>query len=148
MVDDDSPGINKLILQINTVDQDAFDSAINAFDVGETETREKNENKDKNGKIKPADLIFEGLDIIELNIQCREKNKTINLKPEKSWQIPVPDRFEFSAPKDMSLSRFFTLDGIFNDSNQDFIPDTVNAYISAAGDDCPEGMVNLSLIHI
>lgn len=145
VVDNDKPGINKLSLQINTVDQDAFDSAKNAFDGGDAETKEKNEKKEKNGKIKPDDLIFEGLDYIELNIQCREKNKTINLRPEKPWQIPASDRFEFSAPKDMSLSRFFTLDGIFNDSNQDFIPDTVNAYISAAGDDCPEGLVNIAL---
>jgi len=148
IIENNNPGIKKIILQIFISDINSFDSAVHAVEGKDNEGLKTNENSQEKkilNRIKPNDLVLNGIDNIEMLIQCREKSRTVHLYPEKPWKIAVPDVYTASVPEDMSLSQLFTLKGLLKDIDQDFIPDTVNAYVSIGGKECPEGLVNLAL---
>ena len=139
VVDSEKPGTVKLSMKISVPDIETFTAAANALKGKDAKTEEETK------KLKLSDLEFVDLHRIEVNLTCPDSSLIINLLPRKPWQTKAADARSSAASPDFTLSKFYTINGIFRDTNQDFVPDNTAAYFSLNGTEAPDGVINLAV---
>ena len=119
------PGILKLSLTVRLQNQDCFERAVKVL---KGEEEEKNEDN-----LQIADLEFCDVHKIFVELLYSKSQKTIVLIPKKAWNTQFAMGKATSPSRQFSLCRLYTIDGLLQDTNKDFIPDDIPAYISTGG---------------
>jgi len=118
----DEIGIHSITAQveINSTDISLSQAAIEELVVRKQETSEDSQTE--------TPLRYPGINLVEVNIQDGATLKIENQQdpPEPG---PVPSRPGKSAKKSMDLSNIYSSDGILGDSDNDVIPDRLDAMI-------------------
>ena len=95
-----------------------------------------------------ADLDFADLHRIDVVLSGPDTTRTIRLLPdepdETTVAAPPPAPLTALRVSDFTLSDLYTVDGLFSDTNEDLVPDRVDAYVSLHGTDAPSGPIDLA----
>lgn len=138
VIDSKQAGVNKLNICIKLDDRPSFDSTLMAFKIEKTDSVSKKLSK-------LSSLEFNGLHRIKLFMNSPDTCTIINLLPKKAWQTKYATTASKSASPSFSLSKLFSIKGLFSDTNKDLVPDNTIAYFSVDGNEAAEGLINLSL---
>lgn len=138
VVDAEKGGVTKLAVSIRLSEEELYRRSIAAFE-GEEDV--ELEEKKLPGL---SDLEFSDLHRIEVKITCPMESHLINLLPDKPWQTKPGASRSSSASPDFTLSGLYSIEGLFRDSNQDFVPDDVICYLSVSGSDAAGSLGDLA----
>jgi len=137
VVDKRRPGLEKLVVKVKVSQAKDYSSLSEIY-------RPEKKVKKKNGKTDRKKLVFPGLHHLELRIQGPEAETSLVLAPEKEWEFKTIPAMKYREQADFSLASLFSLEGIFTDSNKDYVPDGVDGFISLSGPLQAEGIINLA----
>ncbi|MCH7783175.1 hypothetical protein IID62_08910, partial [candidate division KSB1 bacterium] len=138
IIDSEKAGVAKLTVNVSFDNDEMFDRALDAF-TGKDEKAEEDEER-----VELSGLEFSDLHKIEVKLSGPGKSDIVNLVPEKPWQTTRnTDKSNTQSP-DFTLSQLYSIDGIFRDTNQDFVPDNVISYFSLNGVGAPRGIIDIS----
>ncbi|MFC1500234.1 M14 family metallopeptidase [Candidatus Zixiibacteriota bacterium] len=144
-------GITKLALTVTIDDGEAFARAVAALEGEEPEEKEEeSESADKEEgeqQRKAPDLTsleFSDLHRIAVRVVGPETVHEVDLLPRKPWQTRDDGGGSSSSSRDFPLSQALTIDGLFRDSDQDFVPDDMIGHFSIDGGDAADELVNLA----
>lgn len=147
VVDAANPGIKKLVLNLYYPDGATLDSAKLAL-TKDTHNGSDKENRKTGIKaekdINRASLDFFGLHRIESHLYSPERSEVVNLFPLQGWEIKPVTSNNNNSSSDFSLSKLYSIIGMFSDSNKDYVPDNVKSYVSLSGTDAPQGVIDLA----
>ena len=93
---------------------------------------------DRNG------LEFADLHRIDIRLVGPDSTRTLRLLPDEPSETAAGSKFSAPTVSDFTLSDLYTIQGLFSDTNEDLVPDRVDAYISLHGADAPTGPVDLA----
>jgi len=147
VIDAERPGVKKLVLHIEFPDRANLDSAKLALTRKKKNGPEGESNETDTIPGKKADrasLDFFGLHRIEFYLQCPGKREVFDMLPLKEWVMEQRLSNTANTTSDFSLSKLYTLTGMFSDNNRDYVPDHVKSYVSLAGVDAPQGVVDFA----
>lgn len=138
VIDSDISGVKKICVNIKLPDRIYFDSTLLALTNIKTDSVSKKLSK-------LSSLEFNSLHRMELNLSCPDTSTTINLLPKKAWKTKFATNAVKSASPDFSLSKLFSIEGLFSDTNKDLVPDNTIAYFSVNGSETSDGLCNMAL---
>ena len=172
IVDAAQPGVRRLVATVGVSDSASFaraeaaldsDSSVDAGDApdappdpGPDSDPDLDAVRDPDADSAPAgdredeerldrgDLEFADLHRIDVVLSGPDATLTLRLLPDEPNETVV--RATPSAPdvSDFTLSDLYTIRGLFSDTNEDLVPDRVDAYVSLHGADAPSGPVELA----
>lgn len=99
---------------------------------------------DDQARLDRSDLDFADLHRIDVRLSGPDATRTIRLLPDEPSETTAGAAFTAPAVSDFTLSDLYTIRGLFSDTNEDLVPDRVDAYISLHGADAPSGPVDLA----
>jgi len=136
-VDAHKPGIIKLQLTITFDNNICFQKALESLKGNESpgEIEEK---------LTLADLEFNDVHKMEVKLISPLVSKTVYLFPQKPWETKISGKKSPSPQRYFSLWQLYSTDGILQDTNKDYIPDYMPAYISFSGKECANSTGNLA----
>ena len=80
------------------------------------------------------DVLVAGLHRLDLDLEGPEGLEVrLRLQPESPWSEGTLRAWQPRDTPDLTLSEFFTTRGIYRDTNEDLLPDRIEAYVSAGG---------------
>jgi hypothetical protein len=91
-----------------------------------------------------VDLDFADLHRIDIVLNGPDTTRTLRLLPDEPSETMLAAPPSAPEVSDFTLSDLYTLDGIFSDTNEDLVPDRVDAYVSLHGADAPAGPIDLA----
>ncbi len=136
-VDANNPGISRLFLTIRYRNTDKMLDAIRSF-------REDDKYSNDEKTLKISDLEFDGIRETAINIVSPDTSQITYLKPKNPWNIKVAKAHSPSPSLSFPLWQFYTINGIFRDTNKDRLPDEIPAYLSIGEDDNHQNGVNIA----
>jgi len=128
-LDANKPGITKLFLEIRFEKKNDFKLAIKNL---KNKDEKKNSDKDKE-LLNISDLFFQDVHKISILFSYSNSSKVINLISKKSWATKKSSNKSSAPNKNFSLWQLYSLRGLFQDQNKDFIPDGVPVSILLGG---------------
>ena len=131
------PGVLKLSLTIRFDEQDDFKRAVKALNGKDVPDKEKK-------VLKVTDLEFNDVHKISIEVVAPDTFRTVLLTPKEEWNTKAGTDKSSSPSRHFSLCRLYRIDGLFKDTNEDFIPDHIPAYISVGGVENANNLVNLA----
>ncbi|MCH6579778.1 MAG: hypothetical protein IH802_05385, partial [Nitrospinae bacterium] len=99
---------------------------------------------DEQDRVDRSDLDFADLHRIDVRLSGPDATRTIRLLRDEPNETAAGDSFSPPDVSDFTLSELYTIRGLFSDTNEDLVPDRVDAYISLHGADAPAGPVDLA----
>ena len=100
--------------------------------------------EDDQDRVDRSDLDFADLHRIDVRLTGPDATRTIRLLPDEPKETAAGDSFSPPDVSDFTLSELYTIRGLFSDTNEDLVPDRVDAYISLHGADAPSAPVDLA----
>jgi len=127
------PGIHRLGLHIETPDSAAVAQAVSALRADDGTTTEGH----------PLHLP----DVHGVTVAVRHPGgaRTIRLRPETKWDPAPRAETDRSVDRTPELHQLYSLDGLYDDTNHDFVPDDVVGTVSYAGSEAPESFSALAM---
>jgi len=129
--------ILKLFLVIEIEKKSDFERTIKAL-------RGRDARDDEDELLKVTDLEFKDVHSLAVEVVSPENRETIILTPQKEWATQTGEDKSPSPARDFSLWKLYSIDGIFQDTNEDYIPDHVMATISVGGVENMNALANLT----
>ena len=136
-VDAHRPGILKLFLEIEIGKKGDFERMVKAL-------KGKDARDDEDELLKVADLEFKDVHSLAVEVVSPDAKETIVLTPRKGWATKTGEEKSPSPARSFSLWKLYGIDGIFQDTNEDYIPDHVMAYVSVGGVENMNNVANLT----
>ena len=99
---------------------------------------------DDQDRLDRSDLDFADLHRIDVRLSGPDATRTIRLLPDEPNETATGASFSPPDVSDFTLSELYTIRGLFSDTNEDLVPDRVDAYISLHGADAPSAPVDLA----
>lgn len=129
VVSSDVEGVAKLVVTINIENEEDFGNLVSNL---------------KDPESDHSDLEFQDLHRIEVAAVGSDRSELIYMHPEKPWRTQPGNSHSPSNFPDFTLSEFYSIEGIYRDTNRDFIPDNTIAYLSVNGTEAPDDLIHLS----
>jgi len=112
------PGVLRLSAQVHLPTTEAFEAARDSLSV------------EGGGR----GALVAGLHRLDLELEGPEgREARLRLAPERPWSEGTLRPWSARDAPDLTLSELFTTRGIYRDTNQDLLPDRIEAYVSAGG---------------
>jgi hypothetical protein len=96
------------------------------------------------GRLRRADLDVTDLHRIDVVITGGSAERIVRLLPARPWQTRASAEWAPRESPDFALSDLYTIRGLYRDTNQDLMPDRMEAHLSVHGGESPEGLVTLA----
>ena len=114
------PGVHRLGLQVDVASAEAATAAWSVLDADD-------------GTTDGHPLHFENVHAVRVEVIAPAETSTIRVRPETNWTPePLADA-ERSVDRTPELHEFYSLEGLYDDTNHDFVPDDVVGTVSYAG---------------
>jgi hypothetical protein len=110
----------------------------------EVEKEEEGEGGAARREYEIADLEFSDLHRIAVNLTSPGRSRSLYLLPRRAWRTEAPASRPSAQSPDFTLSELYSIGGLFRDTNRDFVPDQVIAYLSMDGGSAPGGIIDLA----
>jgi hypothetical protein len=85
------------------------------------------------GRVRRADLEFTDLHRIDVAVSGGGARTVVPLLPARPWQTRAAAEWIPRDALDFTLSDLYTISGLFRDTNQDLVPDRMEAHIAING---------------
>lgn len=131
VVDREQPGVRRLTLHVQAEDHGQFDRI--AEYLASTDSGEKS-----------GALRFEDVHLLEVILMVDDRQQRFRFRPKPGWDSSQPETQERRMDFDFTLSEFYGLAGIYDDTQNDMIPDDLQAYIAYHGSAAPQGLIRLA----
>jgi hypothetical protein len=128
VVDQNRPGVSILGLHIQA--DDASEAARLVEQLNEEEP--------------PDAFLLEDVHSVVVHVESPEGASSVRVEPEEPWATARAEDKAVSHSEDFSLYELYTIDGLLKDTNGDFVPDDNGGYISYAGSEGGEGLVDFT----
>jgi hypothetical protein len=116
------PGVLRLAARIDLPTPEAFEAARTSLSVEEGGRR----------------TLVPGLHRLDLELRGpADREARLRLAPERPWSEGTLRAWTPRDAPDLTLSELFTTRGIYRDTNQDLLPDRIEAYVSVGGGGVP-----------
>jgi hypothetical protein len=129
----DRPGVARLTLHVTVPDTTAQAAAHTVL-------------RAPNGTTEGDALHLPNVHAVTARLQAPDTTITVRTRPATPWEseaAPTPER---SVERDVELHDLYTTDGLFQDTNHDFVPDDVAGFLSVDGaSEAPTALAALSM---
>lgn len=134
VVDESKPGIQSAGVKITANDESALE---------EIETKIREEMNDGRVDI-DSPLYFDQINRFDFVITANDELLSISV-PVSSTRLKQTDSVTIlNHSPEFNLSELYTLDGVYTDTNEDFVPDDILGYISYSGRESPKEVIALA----
>jgi hypothetical protein len=96
------------------------------------------------GRVRRADLDITDLHRLDIVLTAGSAERIVRLLPARAWQTRASADWAPRESPDFALSDLYTIRGLYRDTNQDLVPDRMEAHVSLHGADAPAGLVALA----
>ena len=156
VVDGNRLGVSRLVATIGVPDSASFARAEAALEPADSVSAAADASSDAPPDSPPesdgddqdrldlSDLEFADLHRIDVVLSGPDGTRILRLLPEEPSETTAGATFSAPSVSDFTLSDLYTVRGLFSDTNEDLVPDRVDAYISLHGADAPSGSVDLA----
>ena len=152
VVDGNRLGVSRLVATIGVPDSASFARAEVALEPADLVSAAADASSDAppesdgddQDRLDLSDLEFADLHRIDVVLSGPDGTRILRLLPEEPSETTAGATFSAPSVSDFTLSDLYTVRGLFSDTNEDLVPDRVDAYISLHGADTPSGPVDLA----
>ncbi|MFC1556822.1 M14 family metallopeptidase [candidate division KSB1 bacterium] len=131
------PGLIRLTLGLVCSDHSSYTRSIG-------ELTEKDKQQSTEDELSLNDLEFSDVHQIAVSVSGPDESRIVYLDPEKQWNTGAADSKAANPSKSFPLWQLYTINGLFSDTNQDFVPDAIPAYIAMSGTGNAEDLADLA----
>jgi hypothetical protein len=96
------------------------------------------------GRLRRADLDVADLHRVDVVVVGGTTERVVRLLPARPWQTRASAEWAPRESPDFALSDLYTIRGLYRDTNQDLVPDRMEAHLSIHGGESPAGLVALA----
>jgi hypothetical protein len=104
-------------------------------------------------RLRPADnrttdghpLHLPNVHAVNVRVADPEDTTSFRVQPETPWDTPSPEDGERPFEREFELHELYSIDGLFQDTNHDFVPDDMGGYLSIASSDAAEDLSALGM---
>jgi hypothetical protein len=156
IVDAQRPGVSRALLRVFYGDStarriglaDLREAAAGRRDVDPTQRAMRDSAADT-GAARPElarrePLTFDGLRRLDISVELAGSADTVRVRDGQGRDAQPDPTWPSRESPDFSLSAFYTIEGIYRDTNQDLVPDRTEAFISADGADAAGALADLA----
>jgi hypothetical protein len=149
VVDAARRGVARAELRVRAADTAAATRIASLLNVLDTVARDstgggRGGGRGANAQLRRADLDVADLHRIDVTVTAAGNDRVVHLLPARPWQTRAAADWTPRESPDFTLSDLYTIRGLFRDTNQDLVPDRMEAHISLHGADAPAGVVSLA----
>ena len=89
-------------------------------------------------------LVPPGVLRMEMRLEGPDRRRDVTLLPSEPWEPEGVGEWDWPDPDPFTLSKLYTIDGLYQDTREDLIPDRTRAYLSLHGTEGVAGAANLA----
>ncbi|HEX9887201.1 MAG TPA: M14 family zinc carboxypeptidase, partial [Longimicrobiales bacterium] len=100
----------------------------------------------REARIAPAlsTLEIEGLHRLDVRLVAEGTVRTLPVRPRRPWNTAAGSAFRPGADADFTLSRLYSVGGLYRDTNRDLVPDELAGYVALAGTEAPAAVADFA----
>ncbi len=154
VVDAAESGLSRLTVRLSVRAADDFARAVAAFEgreAGPQDTADVPQaggtggaRSERERNLDLTALEFRDLHRLEVVIEGPRAPHTVQLRPRRPWETAPGRGAPRGASPDFTLSRFYSIEGLFRDADGDFLPDDTPAWIALDGTAPAAAVVDLA----